>query len=800
MSICKKTLLTFNGYSITLDSPLCFYQNDTLYLQFDIDIFGLTFNNQTIFSDYKLDGLTIQLFIKDDNQVSEIEITTQEQNSISCYLGLNYTQKIGTKLLQFILTDASGCKLTLPAFELEIRERLSKDSVNAILTEDEKSLVTENGDFILSSIPSSIKISDLPELTEIHTQSFVPIVADNTTLKFNLQNLETDAIDLSQYATKDDLDSKADLNHTHSEYLTELPKHTHDYSTLTNLPSIPSLEGLATKDDLDSKADLNHTHSEYLTELPEHTHDYSTLTNLPSIPSLEGLATVSYVNQAIADLIKDYGLTLTSDPDSNPDPTPDPTPDSTDDKSYEGNGTKYYVSPKGNNSNSGTSIDKPFQTINAALSKAVGGDIIYLRDGTYNEDITLTRSGSLGNYITIRNYPGETPILDRQSTGIIGIDLGKTSYININGLEICNLKQPQKNGTAAIGIYKEEGGSHIVIQNCTFHDINAYSSTGGDGNWASAIKLVGVTSTKISNVIIKNNLIYNCILGWNEALAIESNIEYVDILNNTIHDVTNIGIDIAGNFGECSTKSLDQARYINLIGNIVYNCISPYATCAGLYVDGARDVLIERNISYGNMTGIEVGAEMSVTSYPVKNITVRNNLIYGNTEYGIMCGGYYSGAGNVQDTHFYNNTVIHGGSNTTIEMSKSQNIDFVNNIFYCTNSNNITDHDSSLTSSMSNITFNYNNFYSTKNTSPSSTIAQIMGKEYTNTTLKSTFNSNQTLTNPQFTSISSNDYTLSSNSACINAGTSSNIEVGEQDLIGNNRISGSSIDMGCYEI
>ncbi|MDB8578561.1 right-handed parallel beta-helix repeat-containing protein, partial [Turicibacter sanguinis] len=573
-----------------------------------------------------------------------------------------------------------------------------------------------------------------------------------------------------------------------------------DYSTLTNLPSIPSLEGLATKDDLDSKADLNHTHSEYLTELPEHTHDYSTLTNLPSIPSLEGLATVSYVNQAIADLIKDYGLTLTSDPDSNPDPTPDPTPDSTDDKSYEGNGTKYYVSPKGNNSNSGTSIDKPFQTINAALSKAVGGDIIYLRDGTYNEDITLTRSGSLGNYITIRNYPGETPILDRQSTGIIGIDLGKTSYININGLEICNLKQPQKNGTAAIGIYKEEGGSHIVIQNCTFHDINAYSSTGGDGNWASAIKLVGVTSTKISNVIIKNNLIYNCILGWNEALAIESNIEYVDILNNTIHDVTNIGIDIAGNFGECSTKSLDQARYINLIGNIVYNCISPYATCAGLYVDGARDVLIERNISYGNMTGIEVGAEMSVTSYPVKNITVRNNLIYGNTEYGIMCGGYYSGAGNVQDTHFYNNTVIHGGSNTTIEMSKSQNIDFVNNIFYCTNSNNITDHDSSLTSSMSNITFNYNNFYSTKNTSPSSTIAQIMGKEYTNTTLKSTFNSNQTLTNPQFTSISSNDYTLSSNSACINAGTSSNIEVGEQDLIGNNRISGSSIDMGCYEI
>ena len=75
-----------------------------------------------------------------------------------------------------------------------------------------------------------------------------------------------------------------------------------------------------------------------------------------------------------------------------------------------------------------------------------------------------------------------------------------------------------------------------------------------------------------------------------------------------------------------------------------------------------------------------------------------------------------------------------------------------------------------------------------------------MGKEYTNTTLKSTFNSNQTLTNPQFTSISSNDYTLSSNSACINAGNSSNIEVGEQDLIGNNRISGTSIDMGCYEI
>ena len=712
MSIYKNVIAKFDGYSVSLDSPLNFFQYDSLYLKIEIEVQGI--NNSQLLLDPPLSftDLNIEIIIKDSDSTYYITPYNFTENSITIYLNQTFTSTLGTKQIQLKLNDSNGNSVTLPHIEYEIRKPLF----------------------------------ELKEASEIDEETYVPVIENNEPLKMNLNKISNNKLDLSNYVTKQELNKKADIIHEHPQYLTELPYHTHSYESLTDKPSITNLE-------------------EY--------------------------ATISYVDEVIQKLINTY-LKDPIDPDS------DPKPDS-DETNYEGQGTKYYVSTKGSDNNSGTNIDQPFLTINKALSLAKGGDIIYIRAGSYNEEINLTRSGSDGKYITIRNYPGEKPKIDRKSKGIMGIDLGKTSYININGLEFCNLKQQKRNGDAAIAIYKEQGGSHIIIQNCEFHDINAYSNSSGDGNWASAIKIIGVTSNTISNIIIKNNLVYNCILGWNEAIAIESNVEHVDVINNTVHDVTNIGIDILGNFGECSTPSLDQARYVNVIGNTVYNCISPYATCAGIYVDGARDVLIERNISHNNMTGIEIGAEESVSNYPVKNITVRNNLVYNNTEYGLMCGGYYSGAGIVKDTKFYNNNVIHSGSSTMIEISKTQNIEFKNNILYCTNKEYFTDHDTSLSSSISNITFNYNNIYSTGITSSTSTFCRIAGKTYTLNSFKSNFNSNYTLSNPLFKNITNLDYTLASTSPCIDAGNGDSDTLGALDLLGNKRILGKFVDLGCYE-
>lgn len=69
----------------------------------------------------------------------------------------------------------------------------------------------------------------------------------------------------------------------------------------------------------------------------------------------------------------------------------------------------YYCSPAG----SGTtcSLGSPCG-LQAGLDKAVGGDTLYLRSGTYSGKFTATNSGTLGNRITIQNYPTEVPVID----------------------------------------------------------------------------------------------------------------------------------------------------------------------------------------------------------------------------------------------------------------------------------------------------------------------------------------------------------------------------------------------------
>jgi hypothetical protein len=80
--------------------------------------------------------------------------------------------------------------------------------------------------------------------------------------------------------------------------------------------------------------------------------------------------------------------------------------------------TTYFVAPAplGNDSYSGVSATQsggtgPFATISQAVKFARAGDTIQIRSGTYRETVTFPSNGSSGSLITIRNYPGETPVI-----------------------------------------------------------------------------------------------------------------------------------------------------------------------------------------------------------------------------------------------------------------------------------------------------------------------------------------------------------------------------------------------------
>jgi len=84
----------------------------------------------------------------------------------------------------------------------------------------------------------------------------------------------------------------------------------------------------------------------------------------------------------------------------------------------EGESATYYLDVvNGNDSNSGTE-SQPWKTVAYALgiTSPVGpGDTVYLRGGTYREQVRVDKSGTENNWITVKNYPGESPVMDGSS-------------------------------------------------------------------------------------------------------------------------------------------------------------------------------------------------------------------------------------------------------------------------------------------------------------------------------------------------------------------------------------------------
>ncbi len=90
----------------------------------------------------------------------------------------------------------------------------------------------------------------------------------------------------------------------------------------------------------------------------------------------------------------------------------------------------YYVSSSGTDNGSCGSEGSPCQTIQYALDNKVGaGDTLYIRGGTYRETITIDEDGSIGNVITIQNYPNEVVTID----GTVDISGTWSTYGSVSG-------------------------------------------------------------------------------------------------------------------------------------------------------------------------------------------------------------------------------------------------------------------------------------------------------------------------------------------------------------------------------
>jgi hypothetical protein len=75
-------------------------------------------------------------------------------------------------------------------------------------------------------------------------------------------------------------------------------------------------------------------------------------------------------------------------------------------------GTTYFVATNGSDTNAGTSLAAPFQTIQHAAATAVAGDTCYIRAGVYHETLAPSSVGTSSAPITFAAWSNEVVTLD----------------------------------------------------------------------------------------------------------------------------------------------------------------------------------------------------------------------------------------------------------------------------------------------------------------------------------------------------------------------------------------------------
>lgn len=153
--------------------------------------------------------------------------------------------------------------------------------------------------------------------------------------------------------------------------------------------------------------------------------------------------------------------------------------------------TTYFVATDGNNNTGNGSSETPWKSINWAVRNAGPGDEIIVRGGTYNEAVTIAKSGTAGNYLTIRseeygtakivppaNSAGIT--IDANYVKVIGFDVGGSDLSGIRGSGVHHVEVLHNivHDNVADGIFLGRGDYWLVEGNVVYGNAAAGGSSG----------------------------------------------------------------------------------------------------------------------------------------------------------------------------------------------------------------------------------------------------------------------------------------------------------------------------------
>lgn len=362
----------------------------------------------------------------------------------------------------------------------------------------------------------------------------------------------------------------------------------------------------------------------------------------------------------------------------------------------------YYVSHElGSDGNNGLETS-PFQTINRAISEVEAGGTVYVMEGTYRNQnygtvdpstntnmsnphvVTINKSGLENNYITLKNYPGHSPVIEFDGKGGIQI-ANDMNYIIVEGFEVIGPSQTINYDMAmdnrAYKVAVAEDGDSSTNYN--------HSYFSGKGIWG------GYGSHH--HIIIRNNIVHDTPgsgIRFNDS-------DYITIENNTVYNTTwwTSSASSAVVYAETIASSeADNGTDIKMImrGNLIYNNWNRIP----FYVTQLPDNSGNENPNYGtaDYNSIVDGQGLYVTrSDPDYNGTFlfENNVCVNNGKNGINFDNSLAASAIIRNNTLYFNGVheyiqdlsvaegnpSHRGQNVAgIKSNKVLNSTVVNNI------------------------------------------------------------------------------------------------------------------------
>jgi hypothetical protein len=353
----------------------------------------------------------------------------------------------------------------------------------------------------------------------------------------------------------------------------------------------------------------------------------------------------------------------------------------------------FFVSPDGSDSDGDGTFERPWRTISKGVANLSGWDTLYIRGGTYVEQVTIHRSGTPESPIRIAAYPGEEVIIDGEA-GVNGLNEGLPNIGELFGTE-------SRDGTG----FRYTPLVSIEANYIIFEDIKITRSMGrGLRIWRNGRNTRGVT---VRNCAIsfsrKNGLlveqrcseitIENCDisrsgnfapydrpsgeLDWGGALVVKGS-----------HNIIVKGTSVHENWGEGYISDSQTNRSSNLLikGCVFYDNMRP-----SIYLHAVSDVVVEGNILYhsNNAEFPDIAGIAITPSEPqydevvdTEDVTVVNNIIVG---FGSNLGLWGPEGRYLRRVRIFFNTLINGQEIGIMESGQYQSCEIKNNLVYQAN-------------------------------------------------------------------------------------------------------------------